>query len=116
MRSRAQFALAVTALAFMTAGATRAHAQGSIKGRRYAISSDDAVTATQAVLQRKGYEVVRLVEDRDTRVIYYRRIVQGGQDGPAPMERMIIRTVERRVVFEEVPSSLLEDIDQQLRL
>ena len=29
---------------------------------------------------------------------------------------MVIRTVERRVVFEDVPAGLLVDIDQELKL
>ncbi len=68
------------------------------------------------MLQRQGYELVRVVHDSDTQVIYYRRGNNGRGKGKGPMERMVIRTVERRIVFEEVPSGILVDIDVQLKL
>jgi hypothetical protein len=102
---RTVFGLAVTALALTATTPTKAHAQ-------YATSATDAMSATRVVLQRKGYEVVRVVQNGDAQVIYYRRVDQRG----SAMERMVIRTVERRVVFEGVPSGLLEDIDQELKL
>jgi hypothetical protein len=111
---RTVFGLAVTALA-LTAGTTATlHAQG--KGKHYAVSSDKAMTATRTVLKRKGYELVRVVPSGDSQVIYYRRGNSGRGKGGGPMERMVIRTVERRVVFEEVPSGLLVDIDLELKL
>jgi hypothetical protein len=110
---RTVFGLAVTALA-LTATATTAQAQS--KGKHYAVSSDKAMTATRAVLERKGYELVRVVDSGDAQVIYYRRGNNGRGQGGGPMERMVIRTVERRVVFEEVPSGLLLDIDLELKL
>jgi hypothetical protein len=94
--------------------ATPAHAQG--KGKHYAVSGDRAMDATKAVLQRQGYELVKVVRDADTQVIYYRRGNHGRGKGKGPMERMVIRTVNRRVVFEEAPSAILVDIDFQLRL
>ena len=109
---RTVFGLAVTALA-LTAATT---AQAQAKGKHYAVSSDKAMTATRAVLQRKGYELVRVVNSGDAQVIYYRRGNNGRGRGGGPMERMVIRTVERRVVFEEVPSGLLLDIDLELKL
>jgi hypothetical protein len=101
---RTVFGLAVTALA-LTATTTKAHAQ-------YATTANDAMSATRVVLQRKGYEVVRVVRNGDAQVIYYRRVDQRG----GAMERMVIRTIERRVVFEGVPSALLEGIDHELKL
>jgi hypothetical protein len=109
---RTVFGLAVTALA-LTAATT---AQAQAKGKHYAVSSDKAMTATRAVLERKGYELVRVVNSGDAQVIYYRRGNNGRGKGGGPMERMVIRTVERRVVFEEVPSGLLLDIDLELKL
>ena len=101
---RTVFGLAVTALALTATTPTKAHAQHA--------STTDAMSATRVVLRRKGYEVVRVVQNGDAQVIYYRR---SGQRGSA-MERMVIRTVERRVVFEGVPAALLEDIDHELKL
>ena len=105
-------ALALGALA--AGGATPAEAQG--KGKHYTVSSDKAMDATKVVLQRQGYELVRVVQDGDTRVIYYRRGNNGRGKGKGPMERMVIRTVNRRVIFDEAPSAILVDIDFQLKL
>lgn len=113
MRARhAVYGLAVAALALTVA--TPAHAQG--KGKHYAVSGDRAMDATKTVLQRQGYELVKVVRDGDTQVIYYRRGNHGRGKGKGPMERMVIRTVNRRVVFEEAPSAILVDIDFQLKL
>jgi hypothetical protein len=113
---RAVFSLAVAALALTLGTATKAHAQGKGKGKHYGVSADRAMSATRIVLERQGYEVVRVVHERDVQVIYYRRGNKGRGKGHGPMERMVIRTVERRVVFEEVPSGLLVDIDLELKL
>ena len=115
MRARqAVFGLAVAVAALATVGAAPAHAQG--KGKHYSVSGDKAMSATKVVLQRQGYELVRVVRERDTQVIYYRRGNNGKGKGKGPMERMVIRTVDRRVVFEEAPSAILVDIDFQLKL
>jgi hypothetical protein len=107
-------ALAVLALAMVSAAP--AHAQGKGNGKHYAVSNDKAMDVTRAVLQRQGYELVRVVRQSDTQVIYYRRGNNGRGKGQGPMERMVIRTVDRRVVFEEVPSAILVDIDFELKL
>jgi hypothetical protein len=113
MRARsAIFGLSVAALTMLVA--VPAHAQG--KGKHYNVSSDKAMDATKMVLQRQGYELVRVVRERDTQVIYYRRGNNGKGKGKGPMERMVIRTVDRRVIFEEAPSAILVDIDFQLKL
>jgi len=113
---RAIFALTVAAVALTVSTATKAHAQGKGKGKHYAVSSDKAMTVTRTVLQRQGFEVVRVVRNSDAQVLYYRRGDNGRGKGKGPLERMVIRTVERRVVFEEVPAGILVDIDVQLKL
>jgi hypothetical protein len=113
---RTVFGLAVAALALTLASAPQAHAQGRGKAKHYAVSSDKAMTVTRTVLERQGYELVRVVRESNTQVIYYRRGNNGRGKGKGPMERMVIRTVERRIVFEEVPSGILVDIDVELKL
>ena len=111
--------LSIFALTIMALGAgitTAAHAQGKGKGKHYSVSSDKAMSVTRAVLQRQGYEVVRVVHAEDAQVIYYRRGSNGRGKGKGPVERMAIRMVERRVVFEEAPSAILVDIDLNLKL
>ena len=115
MRARRVIAgIAVAVAAFSVAMATPAQAQG--KGRHYTVSTSRAMDVTRVVLERQGYELVRVVQAPGSQVIYYRRGNKGRGKGQGPMERMVIRTVERRVVFEDVPSAILVDIDLQLKL
>lgn len=111
---RAIFALTVAAAGLTSATAPEAQAQA--RGKHYAVSSDKAMTVTRAVLERQGYELVRVVREPDVQVIYYRRGPTGRGKSEGPLERMVIRTVERRVVFEGVPAAILIDIDLELEL
>lgn len=113
---RAIFGLALAVAALTMLATVPAQAQGKGKGKHYSVSSDKAMDVTKVVLQRQGYELVRVVHEGDTQVIYYRRGSNGRGKGKGPMERMVIRTVERRIVFEEAPSAILVDIDFQLKL
>jgi hypothetical protein len=106
-------ALALSALAVSVAPA---HAQGKAKEKHYAVSSDRAVTVTRNVLVRQGYDVVRIDRVGATQVVYYRAGNRGRGKGKGPMQRMVIRTVERRVVFEDTPPAILVDIDVNLKL
>ena len=115
MSARKQLFIFVLAIVTLGAGITvPAHAQG--KGKRYAVSSDKAMSVTRTVLQRQGYEVVRVVHAEDAQVIYYRRGSNGRGKGKGPVERLVIRMVERRVVFEEATPAILVDIDFNLKL
>ena len=109
------FALAVLALALSVAPA---HAQGKGKGKdkHYAISNDRAVTVTRNVLVRQGYDVVRIERVGTTQVVYYRAGNRGRGRGKGPVEKMVIRTVERRIVFENTPPAIMVDIDVNLKL
>ena len=109
------FALAVLALALSVAPA---HAQGKGKGKdkHYAISNDRAVTVTRNVLVRQGYDVVRIERIGTTQVVYYRAGNRGRGKGKGPVQKMVIRTVERRIVFENTPPAIMVDIDVNLKL
>lgn len=107
------FALAVLALALSVAPA---HAQGKGKDKHYAISNDRAVTVTRNVLVRQGYDVVRIERVGTTQVVYYRAGNRGRGKGKGPVEKMVIRTVERRIVFENTPPAIMVDIDVNLKL
>jgi hypothetical protein len=111
---RRLLAALVTLLALGTMAAPRAHAQGKSKAKHYAVSSDRAMTVTRTVLERQGFEVVRVVRSEDAQVVYYRAGNHGRGKGQGP--RMVIRTVERRVVFEDAPPAVLVDIDLNLKL
>ena len=113
---RTVFGIALAVAALAAVSAAPAHAQGKGKGKHYTVSNDKAMSATRVVLERQGYEVVRVVRQSDAQVIYYRRGNNGRGKGQGPMERMVIRTIDRRVVFEEAPSAILVDIDFELKL
>jgi hypothetical protein len=49
-------------------------------------------------------------------VVSYRRGSSGRRKGKGPLERLVIRLVERRVVFEEATPAILVDIDFNLKL
>jgi hypothetical protein len=114
--SRQLFTLALAVVALGAVITLPAHAQGKGKGKHYTVSSDKAMSVTRTVLQRQGYEVVRVVHAEDAQVIYYRRGSSGRGKGKGPVERLVIRMVERRVVFEEAAPAILVDIDLNLKL
>jgi hypothetical protein len=104
------------ALAALTVAAAPAHAQGKGKAKHYAVSSDRAVVVTRDVLVRQGYDVVRIERVGATQVVYYRAGNHGRGRGKGPVERMVIRTIDRRVVFEDAPPAVMVDIDVNLKL
>ena len=107
--------LAIVALLGMSA--VPAHAQGKDNGKekqRYAVSSDRAVHVTRTVLVQRGYHVVRTERIGPTYVVYYRPAKR--KHGRGPMQRMVIRTVRERVVFEEADPAVMVDIDIKLKL
>ncbi|MBA3495544.1 MAG: hypothetical protein H0T86_00380 [Gemmatimonadales bacterium] len=112
-RFAAGLALALAALAV---SAAPAHAQGKGKGKHYVVSSDRAVVVTRNVLGRQGYDVVRIERVGAAQVVYYRAGNRGRGKGKGPMQKMVIRTVERRIVFEEAPPAIMLDIDVNLKL
>lgn len=112
-RFAAGLALALSALAL---SAAPAHAQGKGRDKHYAVSSDRAVTVTRNVLVRQGYDVVRIERVGATQVVYYRAGNHGRGRGKGPVEKMVIRTVERRIVFEDTPPAIMVDIDVNLKL
>ena len=106
-------ALALSALALSV---SPAHAQGKGKDKHYAVSNDRAVTVTRNVLVRQGYDVVRIQRVGATQVVYYRAGNRGHGRGKGPVQKMVIRTVERRIVFEDTPPAIMVDIDVNLKL
>jgi uncharacterized protein (UPF0548 family) len=112
-RFAAGLALALAALAVTVAPA---HAQGKGKDKHYTVSSDRAVRVTRTVLVRQGYDVVRIERVGATQVVYYRAGNHGRGKGKGRLEKMVIRTVERRIVFEDTPPAIMVDIDVNLKL
>jgi hypothetical protein len=110
------YAIAVVALvAFST---VPAQAQGKIKHKHkhYMVTSDRAVTVTRTVLVQRGYNVVRVQRVGATHIVYYRRGSLGRGLGRGPIRRMVIRTMQDRVIFEDAEPDVLVDIDVKLKL
>jgi hypothetical protein len=102
-------------VALLSASAVPAHAQGKVKYKHYAVTSDRAITVTRTVLVQRGYRVVRIEQVGPTRVVYYRRGNMGRGKGKGPIQRMVIRTIRDRVVFEDAEPDVLVDIDVKLK-
>jgi hypothetical protein len=116
MQARRFVAGLALALSTLALSAAPAHAQGKGKDKHYTVSTDRAVTVTRNVLVRQGYDVVRIERVGATQVVYYRAGNRGRGRGKGPVEKMIIRTVERRIVFEDTPPAIMVDIDVSLKL
>jgi len=109
------------------------HAQGKSKGHdgksdrvvvvqqgakrpkpRKAHTSDEAVDVTRIVLREHGYELVRVEQRGDARVVYYRRGNMGRGRGKGPITYMIVRPARERIVIERAPSGLIAQINIKL--
>jgi hypothetical protein len=117
MRAPRQVLWSVLAIvALLGLSAAPAQAQGKVKYKHYAVSSDRAVTVTRTVLVQRGYYVLRIERVGPTQIVYYRRGNMGRGRGKGPIQRMVIRTVSNRVIFEEAEPDVLVDIDVKLKL
>ena len=83
--------------------------------REFVIEQTRAMSVTREVLVRQGYEVVRVENVRNDRVVYYRRGNMGRGKGKGPIERIVIRPEPDRVVFvSPPPRGLMVDINVRL--
>ena len=109
---------AIATVALLGIAAAPAEAQGKAKGKykHYVVSTDRAISVTRTVLVHQGYDIVRIQRVGATQVVYYRPGKKWRGRGRPPVHRMVIRTVENRVVFEDTEPSVLVDIDVKLKL
>ena len=84
--------------------------------KRYAIKSDRAVVVTREVLVKRGFVVDRVEDKGELITVWYYRGNMGKGRGKGPLQKMIIRRVDDRVVFEEAPRDVMVDIDVRLKL
>jgi hypothetical protein len=108
--------LAIVALLGTFAATAQAQGKVKYKHKHYTVTSDRAVTVTRTVLVHRGYNVVRVERVGAAQVVYYRRGNMGRGKGKGPIQRMIIRTVRNRVIFEDAEPDVLVDIDIKLNL
>jgi hypothetical protein len=106
--------LAIVAL--LSTQPAAAHAQGQGKYKHYTVTTDRAISVSRTVLVNQGYSIVRIERIGPSRIIYYRRGNMGRGKGKGPVQKMIIRQVRDRVIFEETEPSVLVDIDVKLKL
>jgi hypothetical protein len=105
----------LTALVLVGVAVRPVQAQGKVKVKHYAVTSDRAISVTRTVLIQRGYNVVRVERVGPTQVVYY-RVKRNRGRGWGPPQRLVIRTVKDRVVFEDAEPSVLIDIDLKLKL
>jgi hypothetical protein len=91
-------------------------AQGRGPKKEFAVAPDRAISVTREVLVRQGWEVVRIDVAGNDRIVYYRRGNMGRGRGKGPIVKMVIRRVENRVLFIDVPDAILVDINVKLRI
>ncbi len=84
--------------------------------KKYAVSNDRALVVTKEVLVKQGYDVVRVENSGRDYIVWYRRGNRGRGKGKGPPAKMVIHRTEDRVVFLNVPSAVLVDIDVRLKL
>lgn len=106
----------MAAISLFGVAAAPVHAQGKGKVKHYAVTSDRAISVTRSVLVQQGYTVVRVERVGMTQVVYFRRGNNGRGKGKGPLQRMVIRRVRDRVIFEDAEPSVLIDIDMKLKL
>lgn len=93
--------------------AAPAAAQGK---KEYRVTTDRAFAVTKDVLVRQGFEVVRIENRGGDRIVWYRRGNMGQGQGKGPLQKLVIRRIENRIVFVDAPDVILVDIDVKLRL
>jgi hypothetical protein len=106
----------VVPIAFGLALATASPALAQGKAKHYAVSTDHAVVVTKEVLIRQGFEVVRVEKDGPVITMVYRRGNMGQGKGKGPPQRLVIKRVNERILFEQTPPAILVDIDVRLKL
>jgi len=105
----------LTGVLFLALGATPLMGQGK-SGKGFEVSDDRAVTVTREVLVKDGYNVVRVERVGETQVVYYRRGNMGKGKGKGPLQKLVIRRVANRIVFEDTAPDILVNIELKLRL
>lgn len=116
MSLRTNLLMFALSLATLAVAGDSAQAQGNGKSKEYSVTGDRALDVTREVLVKQGFEVIRVEDKGDYRIIHYRRGNMGKGKGKGPPATMIIRKVRNRIVFENAPSGILVDIDVRLKI
>ena len=84
--------------------------------KSFSVSADLVLDATKLALVEEGYDVVKLDQQEELLVVYYRRGNMGKGKGKGPMERMVIRRQRDVIIIEEAEPSILLKIQVTLNL
>ncbi len=118
--TRALFRTLFIGIALVTVVLTPAHAQGRGRGQnkvkkdKETVSLEIAITATRDVLREKGFDVVRIEQEDDFQIVYYRRGNRGRGRGGGPVERLVIRWTPERVEVRDAPDEIRIGIEVKL--
>jgi hypothetical protein len=78
------------------------------------VTPSQAVVVTRDVLLANGYQVVQVVPNGSSQVIYYRRGNRGNGRGLGPVEMIVVVPSGSIVQFQSVPDALLGTILRRL--
>ncbi len=92
----------------------RGRGQNKVKKDRETVSIEIALTATREVLTEKGFDVVRIEQEDDFQIVYYRRGNRGRGRGGGPVERLVIRWTPERVEVRDAPDEIRIGIEIKL--
>jgi len=113
---RSLLVAAALSVVLVVPAVAQGHGHGHGPKKEFVVAPDRAVSVTREVLVHQGFEVVRIEQVGNDRVVYYRRGNMGRGKGKGPPMKMIIRRVENRIVFVDTPDAVLVDINVRLRL
>jgi len=118
--ARALFRTLFIGIALVTVVLTPAHAQGRGRGQnkvekdKETVSIEIAITATRDVLREKGFDVLRIEQEDDFQIVYYRRGNRGRGRGGGPVERLVIRWTPERLEVRDAPDEIRIGIEVKL--
>ena len=116
--TRALFRTLFIGIALVMVVLTPAHAQGrgqnKAKKDKETVSIEIALTATREVLTERGFDVVRVEQEDDFQIVYYRRGNRGRGRGGGPVERLVIRWTPERVEVRDAPDEIRIGIEIKL--
>lgn len=118
--ARALFRTLFIGIALVTVVLTPAHAQSRGRGQnkvekdKETVSIEIVITATRDVLREKGFDVVRIEQEDDFQIVYYRRGNRGRGRGGGPVERLVIRWTPERIEVRDAPDEIRIGIEVKL--
>jgi hypothetical protein len=102
-------------VAFSALASSAAAAQGHGPKRAFLTQPSHALAVTQDVLVHQGYEIVRVEESGNDRVVVYRAGNHGRGKGKGPPMKFVVRQMGNHVVFVDTPQPILVEINTKIK-